>query len=109
MMCDAKVPLWLLCLAAGYGVLVVANRQERPLDKLGRLFGGLILLLSCLGLVMAAVCKIQCIRSGGCDAMGGRPGRCVFSGQSSGLLGSADNPAPSNDNAVATPTPSSNQ
>jgi hypothetical protein len=101
MMCDVKVPLLLLCLAAGYGVLALSNRQERPLDKLGRWIGGLVLLLSLAGLIVAA---IHCVRNGGCDAMG-RPVGCVFSGQGRGLLGSASAPAPSNNNAVAT-TPS---
>ncbi len=104
MMGDIKVPLLLLGLASGYGVLVVANKQERPLDNLGRFVGGLVLLLSLLGLVMSAIYGIQCMRAGGCPVMGSQ--RCVFSGQG-GLLGSSANPAPSTDNAVAAPAAAS--
>lgn len=61
----SKVSLLLMALAAGYAVLVLANKQERPLDVLGRILGGLILVVSFVGLLCVAVCKIGC-RMGSC-------------------------------------------
>jgi hypothetical protein len=79
-MCD--VSLWFLCLAAGYGVLVVADKQTRPLDKLGRWVGGLILLCSIVGLIGSALCKFGAMKNS-CPIMGGR----------TTLLGAADGSA----------------
>ena len=50
----------LIALAAGYAVLALSNKQERPLDALGRLIGGLILIVSFIGLICVAVCSIRC-------------------------------------------------
>ena len=55
-----KVALLLLALAAGYAVLALSQRQERPLDVLGRLTGGLILLVTVAGLVGMTICGIGC-------------------------------------------------
>lgn len=55
-----NIAILLLSLAAGYGVLALSNKQERPLDGLGRFIGGLILLVSLGGLIGAAVCKAAC-------------------------------------------------
>jgi hypothetical protein len=51
-----NVTLLLLALAAGYAVLVVSNKQEKPLDTLGRIIGGLILIVSFAGLLFSAIC-----------------------------------------------------
>ena len=80
-----KVLVLLLCLAAGYGVLVLANRQERPLDKLGRFIGGVILLVSLVGLLCTAVCGFRYWRSG---CFGGGAFNCPFYGGGH-VLGSA--------------------
>ena len=53
-----KVPLLLLALAAGYAVLVLSQRQERPLDVLGRFLGALILVVSFVGLLCVAWCSL---------------------------------------------------
>ena len=74
-MCDAKIPLMLLTLAAGYGVLVLASRQERPLDKLGRLLGGLILLVSFIGSICTGWCRLSAMR-GKCDIAGSKTMSC---------------------------------
>jgi hypothetical protein len=55
-----KVSLLLLALAAGYAVLVVSNKQERPLDVLGRIIGGLILGISFVGLLCVGFCSMRC-------------------------------------------------
>lgn len=54
-----SLPLLLLSLAAGYGVLVLSNKQERPLDKLGRVIGGLVLLGALAGLLWPLVCAAK--------------------------------------------------
>jgi hypothetical protein len=64
----SKVSMLLLALAAGYAVLVLANKQERPLDVLGRILGGLILVVSFVGLLCVAICRIGC-RMGACHKM----------------------------------------
>jgi len=64
-----KIPLLLLALAAGYAVLALSNKQERPLDMLGRLVGGLILIVSFIGLLCVAACSLAC-----------HWGRCPISG-----------------------------
>jgi hypothetical protein len=69
-------------LAAGYGVLVVADKQTRPLDKLGRWIGGLILLFSIAGLVGSAACKWGMMKN-----------RCPFVGGKTTLLGAAGSAA----------------
>ncbi len=48
-------PLLLVALAAGYWVLTLSQSQGRPLDLLGRILGGLILLVSVAGLICATV------------------------------------------------------
>lgn len=62
------VPLLLLSLAAGYGVLILSERQDRPLDVLGRVIGGIIVLVAAIGLICIATCSVgrwrQC-RTGG--------------------------------------------
>ena len=60
-----KVSLLLMALAAGYAVLVLANKQGRPLDVLGRILGALILLVSSIGLVCMAACSLKC-KMGSC-------------------------------------------
>ncbi|MCG3204464.1 MAG: hypothetical protein KCHDKBKB_01179 [Elusimicrobia bacterium] len=55
-----KVSHLLISLAVGYAVLVFANKQERPLDILGRIIGGLIVLVSAIGLICIAACGIKC-------------------------------------------------
>lgn len=58
---SAGVPaLLLLCLAAGYGVLVLSQYQTRPLDVIGRIIGGLVLIVSFIGLLCVAVCSFRC-------------------------------------------------
>jgi hypothetical protein len=89
MMCELTVPMLLLSFAAGYGVLVLANKQERPLDKLGRLSGGLIVLVSLVGLLCTAVCEIGRMTGHGPAGV-----MCAYSGHG-GLLGSRSNPATS--------------
>jgi hypothetical protein len=59
--------LMLLALAAGYWVLTISQSQQKPLDKLGRLVGGFILLVSIVGLVAGAICRVGCMR-GTCSA-----------------------------------------
>jgi hypothetical protein len=85
-MYEVNAPLLILGLAAGYGVLVLANRQERPLDKLGRYVGGAVLLLSVLGLICAAVCKISHM-TGRCNTPGAVM-QCPFSSASTPPAGS---------------------
>ena len=61
--------LLLLALASGYAVLTLSNKQERPLDLLGRIIGGTILIVSVVGLLCTAVCGIRtamACHSGGC-------------------------------------------
>ena len=62
--------LLLLSLAAGYGVTVLSKSQSRPLDALGRFVGGLILIVSFIGLLCTAVCGVRhmmgCMGGGSC-------------------------------------------
>lgn len=64
------IPLLLLSLAAGYGVLILSERQDRPLDVLGRVIGGIIVLVAGIGLICIATCGIkrlgQCKTGRGC-------------------------------------------
>jgi hypothetical protein len=55
-----RVALILLALAVGYGVLVLSQNQIKPLDVLGRFIGGLILIVSFVGLLCIAACAIKC-------------------------------------------------
>ncbi len=80
-----KVPLLLLALAAGYAVLVISNKQERPLDVLGRVIGGLVLLGAVAGLVCAGICAMKCAKMS-CDT-GMMKSGCPMT--------SSENPAPS--------------
>jgi len=50
----AKVPLMLLALAVGYWVLTLSEKQKKPMDLVGRLIGGLIVLVALLGLICSA-------------------------------------------------------
>lgn len=70
-MCVTKVPALMVALAAGYGVLVLSVKQQRPLDVLGRFIGGVILVVSFIGLLCAAYAGIMCHRGG---SMCGGPG-----------------------------------
>src|SRR5262245_57402670 len=63
----------LIALAAGYGVLVLSQGQPRPLDKLGRLIGGLILVVSFVALIAGAVCGVHCLITRGCASGAGCP------------------------------------
>lgn len=75
-----KVPLLLLALAAGYAVLVLSQSQQRPLDVLGRFLGGLVVLVSLVGLLCVAVCSVWCgwsrCHQGGMCPSSGKPPHC---------------------------------
>lgn len=71
------VTLLLIAMAAGYGTLVLASKQEKPLDKLGRLVGGIVLAVSFVGLLCSAVCAIK-YRCGACPY--GRGVNCGYDG-----------------------------
>ncbi len=80
MLIVGKVSALLLCLAAGYGTLVLSNKQERPLDVLGRLIGAVILLVSFVGLLCTAVCSWKCRYGDSMSACHGpRKMMCPFS------------------------------
>jgi hypothetical protein len=74
------VPLLLIALGVGYWVLTLSRKEEAPLDKLGRFAGGLMMLVSFLGLLCAAICAlwlgISCMRSSGMCPFGGRASHC---------------------------------
>ena len=53
------VPALLLVLGFGYWILTLANKQDRPLDVIGRVVGGLVVLVSLVGLVCIAVCGVR--------------------------------------------------
>jgi hypothetical protein len=57
--CASKVPMLLVALAAGYGVLVLSQQQQRPVSGLGRFLGAVILLVSFAGLLCTAVCTVR--------------------------------------------------
>ncbi len=96
-----KVPLLLLALAAGYGVLVLANKQERPLDRLGRLVGGIVLVVSFVGLLCVAVCSIMCRVSCHGERMGAACGMAKPTCPYSGNHDDASAPPAENDQAPA--------
>ena len=68
-----KVAMLLLTLAAGYGVMVLSQGQKRPLDVLGRFIGGLILIVSFVGLVCVAACGVHCMMERRCGGKSGSP------------------------------------
>ena len=49
-----KVPLLLLAMVGGYWVLTLSQQQQKPLDLLGRIVGGIVLLIATGGLLCAA-------------------------------------------------------
>lgn len=69
-----KIAFLLLTMAVGYGVLVLSQKQTRPLDVLGRIVGGIILVVSFVGLLCTAWCgsKRWCNKSAMCDYSGGK-------------------------------------
>ena len=62
-------PLTVIALAAGYGVWVLSQRQQRPLDVVGRVLGLIIVLASIIGLLCLACAGVSCWRiKGSCGA-----------------------------------------
>jgi hypothetical protein len=79
----------LVALASGYAVLVMSQHQQAPLDKLGRLLGAFILLVSLVGLICVAVCAVRCYIS----PMG--KSQCAwYPAKSPGMLGMTEAAAP---------------
>lgn len=72
-----KAVILLLALAAGYGVLVLSQYQQRPLNVIGRVVGGIILVVSFIGLICVAVCGVKCM-------VMGRSGMCAMPGMAKG-------------------------
>lgn len=84
-----KVPLLLIALAAGYTVLTMSQGQKRPLDVLGRIVGGLILVVSFVGLLCVAACALRwCGKSAMCSYPGKSAG-CAMS-----MAGTTQNDTP---------------
>jgi len=69
-----RVSLLLLALAVGYGVLVLSQSQTKPLNTLGRIIGGIILVVGFVGLLCSAIygAKRMCGRSSSCN-LGQKP------------------------------------
>jgi len=60
-----KIPLLLLALGVGYWVLTLSQKQGRPLNILGRVIGGIIMVVSFVGLLCVAVSRVaSCYKSG---------------------------------------------
>lgn len=58
---SGQVAPLLISLALGYGVLLLARREQRPLDRIGKIVGWLVMLVSLVGLICIAcarVCKM---------------------------------------------------
>lgn len=70
-----RASILLLTLAVGYGVLVLSQSQQRPLNVLGRIIGGVILVVSIIGLGCVAFCgmKKQCGTKASCPWTGSAP------------------------------------
>ena len=51
----SKVGMLLVALGVGYWILTLADKQNAPLDILGRIIGSLILLVAVAGLICTAV------------------------------------------------------
>lgn len=70
-----KISLLLLALAVGYGVLVLSQSQQKPLDTLGRIIGGVILVVSIIGLFCIAFAgmKSRCSSKVMCPWSGSAP------------------------------------
>ena len=72
--CGGKVAPLLFTLALGYGVLVLARREGKPLNKIGKFVGWLILVVSFVGLLCIAASCMRCGR----DGMMSAKGRCMM-------------------------------
>ena len=70
-----KITLLMLTLAVGYWVLTLAQTQPKPLDKLGRIIGGLILIGALIGAICISVCRLGCAK-GWCPPSGGGKMMC---------------------------------
>lgn len=80
----SKVPLLLLALAVGYWVLTLSQSQGKPLDLIGRITGGIILLVALGGLLCAGLCGMKACwgqKAVGCGMMGAKA--CPMSAASS--------------------------
>ena len=56
---SGKIWMLLLAMVGGYWVLTLSDKQNKPLDKLGRLVGGFILVVSFVGVICGIVCHIM--------------------------------------------------
>lgn len=54
------VPLLLITVAVGYWVLTISQSQQKPLGLIGRILGGIIILLALGSLICGAICKGTC-------------------------------------------------
>jgi hypothetical protein len=75
----------LVSLAVGYGVLVLAMKQKRPVDIIGRVVAGIILIAALAGLICkasSAYCryKSSCAPTEACDASM-KKAMCPYSGK----------------------------
>ncbi len=65
-------PLLLVCVAVGYWVLTISQSQQKPLDLIGRILGGLIILVAIGGIVCGMVHRMR--GSDGCSPCGAAAG-----------------------------------
>ncbi len=81
---SGKAALLLVTAALGYGVLVLAKMQTKPLNTLGKWVGGIILVVSALGLLCAAThgYKRMCMMKGGAMCPFTKKMACPMSGGS---------------------------
>lgn len=103
----------LISLAFGYGVLILARRETRPLNILGKVIGWLIIAVSAIGLLCTAACGLwmMCPRHrmecGGEAAMG-----CPFSGRHSVCIApqrAADDDNENEGDEKSAPSPAPNE
>jgi hypothetical protein len=74
----SKAAVLLLALAAGYGVLVLSQSQSRPLNVIGRVIGGIVLVVSLIGLICVGVSRVWC-KKGAQGKFGGTKFGCPMS------------------------------
>lgn len=80
----SKVSFLLVAMAVGYWVLTLSVKQGKPLDKLGRILGIFILIVSFVGLICISAVRVcqwrgSCALSGSSSAAKASP-CCVFGG-----------------------------